>query len=229
MDQQTPAAFADPAYTDAVIDLLGVIGYGQISAFERLAEDATMAPDLEDKIALATVASREVGHLHRLLERLTELGADPYAAMAPFRAPLDAFHAHTAPRDWWEGLVKAYVGDALAKDFYREIGAFLDAGTRELIVDTLADSGHAEFVVDRVTKAIAVDPRLGGRLALWGRRLMGEALTQAQRVAAERDSLTALMSGGVDRPGLDLAAAARMFARLTERHAERMAELGLDS
>ncbi len=229
MDQQTPAAFADPAYTDAVIDLLGVIGYGQISAFERLAEDATMAPDLEDKIALATMASREMGHLHGLIERLEELGADPYAAMAPFRAPLDAFHAHTAPRDWWEGLVKAYVGDALAKDFYREIGAFLDAGTRELIVDTLADSGHAEFVVDRVTKAIAVDPRLGGRLALWGRRLMGEALTQAQRVAAERDSLTALMSGGVDRPGLDLAAAARMFARLTERHAERMAELGLDS
>jgi len=175
------------------------------------------------------MASREMGHLHGLIERLEELGADPYAAMAPFRAPLDAFHAHTAPRDWWEGLVKAYVGDALAKDFYREIGAFLDTGTRELIVDTLADSGHAEFVVDRVTKAIAVDPRLGGRLALWGRRLMGEALTQAQRVAAERDSLTALMSGGVDRPGLDLAAAARMFARLTERHAERMAELGLDS
>ena len=31
----------------------------------------------------------------------------------------------------------------------------------------------------------SADPRLGGRLALWGRRLMGEALTQAQRVAAD--------------------------------------------
>ena len=52
---------------------------------------------------------------------------------------------------------------------------------------------------------------------------MGEALTQAQRVAAERDALTALLAGGVDRPGLDLAAIGRMFTRLTERHAERMA------
>ena len=69
---------------------------------------------------------------------------------------------------------------------------------------------------------IAADPPLGGRLALWGRRLMGEALTQAQRVAAERDSLSALLAGGVDRPGLDLAAIGRMFTRLTERHAERM-------
>jgi hypothetical protein len=58
---------------------------------------------------------------------------------------------------------------------------------------------------------------------------MGEALTQAQRVVAERDALSALVAGGVDRPGLDLAAIGRMFTRLTERHAERMAELGLEA
>ena len=91
------------------------------------------------------------------------------------------------------------------------------------------DAASSAFVVDRVRAAIAADHRLGGRLALWGRRLMGEALTQAQRVAAERDALTALLAGGVDRPGLDLAAIGRMFTRLTERHAERMAELGLSS
>ena len=58
---------------------------------------------------------------------------------------------------------------------------------------------------------------------------MGEALTQAQRVAGDRDSLTALLAGGVDRPGLDLAALGRMFARLTELHTARMAELGLEA
>ena len=46
-------------------------------------------------------------------------------------------------------------------------------------------------------------------------------------MAAERDALTALLAGGVDRPGMDLAALGRMFNRLTERHAERMTELGL--
>jgi hypothetical protein len=70
---------------------------------------------------------------------------------------------------------------------------------------------------------------VAGRLALWGRRLMGEALSQAQLVAAERDSLTSLLTGGVDRPGMDLAAIGRMFARITEYHTERMAALGLQA
>jgi hypothetical protein len=58
---------------------------------------------------------------------------------------------------------------------------------------------------------------------------MGEALIQAQRVAADRDALSGLLAGGVDRPGLDLASIGRMFTRITERHTERMAELGLAS
>lgn len=222
-------AFADPDYREAVVDLLGAIAYGELSAFERLAEDAKLAPDLVDKVEMSAMAAAEFGHLVGLRERLVELGADPYAAMQPFRRAIDDFHAHTAPSDWYEGLIKAYVGDGLAADFYREIAVYLDSGTRELINDSLADAGHSAFVIDRVRAAIARDQRLGGRLALWGRRLMGEALTQGQRVAGERDAMTALLAGGIDRPGLDLAAIGRMFTRLTERHAARMEELGLDA
>ncbi|GAB6983966.1 ferritin-like fold-containing protein [Nocardioides pyridinolyticus] len=229
MTASTPVAFEDPQYREAIVDLLGAIAYGEISAFERLAEDAKLAPTLADKVAIVSMATAEFGHVAKLNERLAALGADPFAAMAPFQAPIDKFHDYTAPTDWYEGLIKAYVGDGLANDFYREIAAYLDADTRDLILASLEDSGHAAFVVDRVRAAIAADPRLGGRLALWGRRLMGEALTQAQRVTADRDALSALLAGGVDRPGLDLAAIGRMFTRITERHAERMAELGLAS
>lgn len=222
-------ADADPAYREAVVDLLAAIAYGEISAFERLAEDATLAPSLADKVDLASMASGELTKVHALSDRIRAFGADPFVAMEPFREPLDEFHRHTAPADWYEGLVKAYVGDGLANDFYREIAAYLDPETRDLVITSMEEGTHAAFVVDRVRAGIEKDPRLGGRLALWGRRLMGEALTQAQRVAADRDALTALLAGGVDRPGLDLAALGRMFTRLTERHMERMGELGLDA
>lgn len=232
-DTPAPAGSApadlDPAYREAVVDLLAVIAYGEISAFERLAEDAKLAPTVADKVDLATMASLELAKVHPLHDRLRELGADPFEAMAPFRTPIEEFHRHTAPADWFEGLVKAYVGDGLANDFYREIAAYLDPATRDLVVAAMEEGGHSAFVVERVRAAIADDGRLGGRLALWGRRLMGEALTQAQRVAADRESLTALLAGGVDRPGLDLAAMGRLFNRLTERHMERMTELGLDA
>lgn len=219
----------DPEYRAAVVDLLGAIAYGELSAFERLAEDAKLAPTLQDKVSLAGMASSEFSKVEPLHQRITELGADPFEAMAPFRLALDEFHRHTAPADWLEGLIKAYVGDGLANDFYREIAAYLDPDTRDLVVSSVHDAGHAEFVVERVREVIAADPPVAGRLALWGRRLMGEALTQAQRVVADRDALSALLAGGIDRPSIDLATIGRMFARLTERHAARMSELGLDS
>jgi hypothetical protein len=226
---ELPVALTDPAYREAVVDLLAVIAYGELSAFERLVEDAKLAPSLEDRLALAQMAGAQLAKVQPLIDRITQLGGDPFRAMAPFHEALDEFHRHTAPSDWYEGLVKAYVGDGLADDFYREIAAYLDPATRDLVVASLDDEGHAAFVVDRVRAAIGADPRLSGRLALWARRLMGEALTQAQRVAAERDALTALLVGGVDRPSMDLAALGRMFTRLTELHSDRMAELGLDA
>jgi hypothetical protein len=222
-------ALQDPLYRQAVIDLLGVIAYGELSAFDRLADDARLAPTLDDKLAMVAMAAAEFAHLAPLRARIEALGADASEAMAPFQTAIDEFHEHTAPADWFEGLVKAYVGDGLAADFYREIAAFLDQVTRDVIISSLADVGHSAFVVERVRAGIASDPRLGGRLALWGRRLMGEALSQAQRVAADRDALTVLLAGGVDRPGMDLAAIGRMFNRLTERHSDRMSALGLDA
>ena len=61
----------------AVIDLLGVIAYGELSAFERLAEDARLAPTLDDKLAMV---AHGVGRVRAtsapLRARIEALGAD---------------------------------------------------------------------------------------------------------------------------------------------------------
>ena len=75
---------ADPQYRAAVLDLLGALAYGELSAFERLAEDAKLAPTLEDKAALAGMAAAEFSHYRQLHDRLLEVGADPTEAMQPF-------------------------------------------------------------------------------------------------------------------------------------------------
>jgi hypothetical protein len=222
-----PALDDDPEYRAAVVDLIAVLGYGELTAFERLAADAAMAPTIDDKAALAGMATAEYRHFLALRERLVELGVDPQEAMAPFRRAYEDFHTQTMPRDWLEGLVKAYVGDGIGTDFYREIANYVDEETRDLVNSVCDDMGQSAFIVERVRAAINADPRVGGRLALWGRRLVGEALSQAQRVAAERDALSTLLVGGVDRPGTDLAEIGRMLARLTDNHARRMAALGL--
>ncbi|MQY16710.1 hypothetical protein SRB5_69120 [Streptomyces sp. RB5] len=224
--QDWAEACATPQYRAAVVDLLGALAYGELAAFERLAEDAKLAPTLADKAELAAMASAEFGHFAQLRDRLAEIDADPTESMRPFATALDEFHRQTAPSDWLEGLVKAYVGDSIASDFYREVAARLDSDTRSLVLRVLDDTGHASFAVEKVRAAIEADPRVGGRLALWARRLMGEALSQAQRVVAERDALSNMLVGGVAE-GFDLAEVGKMFSRITEAHTKRMAALGL--
>jgi hypothetical protein len=229
------------AQHDGIVDLLGMLAYAELDAYFRLTEDAALAPSLADRAALAGMAVAEFGHFRLLCERLSALGAQAEQAMLPFAPALDAFHARTAPADWLESLVKAYVGDGIAADFYRAVAELVDPQTRELVLRVLADTGHAEFVIARVRAAVAADPHLGGRLALWARRLVGEALAQAYRVVADRRPLAGLLAGagtgqaGTAQAGTDAAPRAqlgdigRMLARITDAHAQRMAALGLAS
>jgi hypothetical protein len=207
----------------AVPDLLGVLAYAELTAFDRLAEDARLAPTLDGRAALARMAAAEVAHLGRLSARLRELGVEPADAMAPFVVPLDAFHDSTRASTWLEGLVKAYVGDGLATDFYREVAAFLPQPDRALVEEVLADTGYADFAVREVRAAILADRAVAGRLALWARRLVGEALTQSQAVIADNDRLAELIIAGTG----DLAGVGQLLQRITTAHSVRMRALGL--
>ena len=212
----------------AVIDLLGLLAYGELSSFEQMAADAQKAPSLPDKAQMATFASGEFEHYNRIISRLKGLGVDPVDAMKPFAGALDAYHNQLVPSNWLEGLVKSYIGEGIASDFYREVSKFLDKETAELVEEVLSDNGFADFAIERIRQASEADAIMAGRLALWGRRMMGEMIAQAALVAKERMSLAELFISLEPSESL-VEELNGLVNRLTVGHARRMDVLGFAS
>jgi hypothetical protein len=223
-DPVNPATLPGSA-ADPVIDLLGLVAYGELLAFDRMAADARLAPDLDRRARLSEMAAAEIANYRRLTGRLIELGVAPEDAMAPYFDPLQQYHDRTVPKDWLEALTKAYVGDAIADDFLREVARLLDGPDRELALDILHDTRYADMAADEIRSAIDANPKVANRLSMWARRLVGEALAQAGRVALERPALGLLL---VERTG-DPAAVQSLFKRLTAAHAGRMSAVGLNN
>lgn len=212
----------------AVVDLLGLLAYGELSSFEQMAADAQKAPSLEDKSAMSKFASGEFEHYNRITTRLKGLGVEPVEAMQPFAAALDAYHKQLVPSNWLEGLVKSYIGEGIASDFYREVSKFLDNETALLVDEVLSDNGFADFAIERIRAACENDAIMAGRLALWGRRMMGEMIAQAAVAATERMTLAQLFAS--DEPSNSLADDLNgLVNRLTVGHARRMDILGFAS
>jgi uncharacterized protein YgbK (DUF1537 family) len=92
----------------------------------------------------------------------------------------------------------------------------------DVVRAVLAETGHSQFVVAEVRGAVTARSRQRSRLALWSRRLLGEAITQAQFVLADHDELVDLVLAGGG-----LGQLTDFFDRLQHTHGERMRQLGL--
>ena len=216
----TPTVAADHP---GINELFSLLAYGEVAAFYRLTEEARMSPDLRGRINMARMAAAEMGHYDLLKSTLESRGVDVLPAMIRYAPALEQYHRLTMPSTWLEALVKTYVGDALAADLYLAVAGSLPGEVADVVRAALADTGHSQFVVGEVRAAVTASGRQRSRLALWSRRLLGEAITQAQYVMADHDELVDLvLSGSGGLGGIN-----DFFDRLQRTHGERMRDLGL--
>lgn len=208
--------------TDVAHQLLGLLGCGEVFGFHTMADASARSEAFSQSVRLMQLALAHTAGYDRTRQRLIDLGVDADTLIGSYAEPLLAYHSRTTPANEFQALLKAYVGTGIAADFVREMASALDDETRDFVFDVLSEPRADEVVIPRLRAVMAGDQAHIGPMALWGRRLMGEALSQAQRVAADRPDLVALIVGRDDLEGFQ-----EMIVRMTTSHSDRMRALGL--
>lgn len=177
------------------------------------------APDLEARVALAEVVrihSSRAGALARILESDDRDAAE---AIAPYADAARSLSRTGDGADWYEQLLAIHVTSGLLSDFFVAASGGLPEEDRDAMLRALRDESAHDELVALLRRAIEQTPRLSDRLAVWGRRLVGDALLQMY-----------LAVNGPDDAGRAVPSQPRLepaFNDIVASHTRRMDELGL--
>jgi len=193
---------------------LGQTAYLTLVLFENLGRAVTAAPTTDAKSRLTRAAAEMLAAHEGLVAELSARHDDPVVEMDPFRLPLDDFQRRTQGADWFEILVTCYVTAGFLTDFFIGLSAGLPNSLQRRVEALLTISDGEAVLVSELRSAIDASPRLASRLAMWGRRLVGDTMLVAR---------SALQQGGQ----LPEEKIEPVFTELIAAHTRRMDALGL--
>jgi len=218
---------------EALRELVGFAAYLRLRLFVEVAQHVWGTPRLSDAQRLL---KRSV-HIAEQEEALVKLGQErwgmtPGQLMGPFDGALDSFLLRTQPENWWEGLLRSLVSHGVSRDLIRLLARGLPPAQARIVLSILADDDEDYRVgLELVRDAVSADPRLGARLSLWGRRVVGEAFSVGMDLLKKWPELGLLLIKATDDAGpgtLNLkAATAAGIAELSAAHKARMEQMGL--
>lgn len=200
----------------SILDFLGQVAYLQLSSFEALSLTVISAPTTEAKSALSEAARLALGKHHELVRTIERRGKSPVELMDRSAARIDEFRRLVRGDDWHEMLMTAYVTSGFLNDFFISLAGGLSGHDAERAIEVLSGDSAEQALFEQLRIAIEQDEALASRLAMWGRRLIGDTILLA------RESLVYSEDHDSDE--------ARIEPVLTEviaAHTRRMDALGL--
>jgi hypothetical protein len=167
-------------YTPEPKVFLGQLAYLLLSNFEILTNELKYSPTTAYKAELSEAAAKSFDKYRVVSKKLSGLGFDVTDSMDPFVERVDTFHSRTAGIGWYESVIKIYLVSGLLDDFYRRLAVGLPKDLREDVEKVLTDKTFEKFAKRVLIEGMAGNQSLQSRLALWGRRLMGDVLLEVR-------------------------------------------------
>jgi hypothetical protein len=199
-----------------LLPYLGQAAYLQLEQFQTLSRVAAEVPELQPRLVVAAAAGHALAKHQGVVAELRRRGDDPAEVMRPFAEEIDGFSAVLVGSDWRETLLSALVTGGLLDDFFIRLAAGLSGDIGPRVAQILGSESGQEGVIDVLRAEIAADPRLASRLAMWGRRLVGDTLL------VSRSALHLSGNRATDEERIE-----PIFTELIAAHTRRMDALGL--
>jgi hypothetical protein len=202
--------------TPELLTFLGKAAYVQLTIFENLGRAMAVAPDTEAKELLSRAAAFSLAKHHGLADEIRRQGSEPGIVMEPFTGTIDAYRRAIQGGDWVEELVACHITAGFLDDFFIRLAAGLPSDYAARVIAVLRAESGAELLADEIRTLIDRDEKLASRLAMWGRRLVGDTMLVARSALAPTANTVS-----------DEARIEPVFTELIAAHTRRMDGLGL--
>lgn len=203
-------------FAPGIIPYLGLVSYLKLQLYMQGTRAVVGAPTLEAKSVLAEVAGRALTKHQRVAEELRRRGYDPHRAMEPFTPLIDRYLERIAAENWHQHVLTVYLVSGLFDGFFANLAGGLKDNYAKDAIALLADNSGRDDLHNLLAEEILADPTLSDRLALWGRRLVGDTLLVARGVLLLSEH----------RPYVE-SEVEPVFTELIADHIRRMDSLGL--
>lgn len=200
---------------------LGQAAALQLAVLQQASQAVRDAPSLESKAQLAEVTRIVANRFSALSSLIASEGADGAETMQPFLKESERFTRATSGADWYELLLSLHVTSGLLVDFFVDYAGSLPEPYRGPVLRALQRESGQRILSTMLKTVIDSNPRLASRLALWGRRLVGDTLLQMYIAVNGGDQATLAEA----TPGEGMLEPA--FNELVALHSRRMNALGL--
>lgn len=161
-------------------EYLARAAYVQLTLFENLGRVISTAPTTAAKTSLSRAAELSIAKHRAMVGELERLGVDPAEAMEPYTAGVDEFERVTRGADWYENLLTSYLSAGFLDEFYAAVAEGVDGDAAERVAALLRGESGEALLQEQLADGIEESPRLASRLALWGRRVLGDIMLVAR-------------------------------------------------
>lgn len=219
LSQRTPPATVRVDLHEVMPDLLPYLGqaaYLQLEQFQTLSRVAADTDALAAKEVVSGAAGLALSKHQGIVAEIRRRGDEPADVMRPFAEEIEGFRALLVGSDWRETLLAALMTGGLLDDFFIRLAGGLPGDVGPRIAQLLGSDSGQEGLLEVLRGEIAADQQLGSRLAMWGRRLVGDTLLVA------RSALHLSGNRAADEERIE-----PIFTELIAAHTRRMDALGL--